>query len=114
MVKAPIIRYVVFTFPELLPNCTVVHASTRRTIGFALLWLAQVKAAVEVLKQWPTSDTFSKYTNFDRLGFYDRWIMALYCEELTAKFGSFAIVDPALIPVGMLQVFRGTKVRWEQ
>jgi hypothetical protein len=74
----------------------------------------EVNAAMEALEQWPVIETFTKYIDFDNLGFYDRWIMALYCEELTAKFGSFVIVDPALIPVGMLEVFRGTKVRWEQ
>ena len=74
----------------------------------------ELKAAMEVLEQWPVNETFAKYTKWDRLSSYGRWVASLYCEELTFKFGSFAIVDPALIPVGMLEVFRGTKVRWEQ
>ena len=69
---------------------------------------------MEVLQQWPVNDTFVKYTHWELLSFYERWVMSLYCTELTSKFGSFAIVDPALIPVGMLEVFQGTKVRWEQ
>jgi hypothetical protein len=75
---------------------------------------SDVQAAIAVLRQWPGNAAFSQYINFGTLNYYDRWVMSLYCEELTAKFGTFAIVDPALIPVGMLEVFRGTKVRWEQ
>jgi hypothetical protein len=39
-----------------------------------------VNAATEVLRQWPGNATFTQYTDFESLGFYDRWIMALYCE----------------------------------
>jgi hypothetical protein len=72
-----------------------------------------VVAAIGVLRQ-SSGGAFGQYTDFSSLSFYDKWIMTLYCAELTARFGSFAIVDPSLIPIGMLQVFRGAKVQWEQ
>jgi hypothetical protein len=74
---------------------------------------SEVSTAIAVLCQ-NYNGTFSQYTNFYALSFYDKWIMTLYCAELTSRFGSFAIVDPALIPIGMLQVLQGTKVEWEQ
>jgi hypothetical protein len=72
-----------------------------------------VTAAIAVLSQ-SSSNTVNQYTDFSELSLNDKWVITFYCAELTAKFGSFAIVDPALIPVGMLQVFQETKVRWEQ
>jgi hypothetical protein len=74
---------------------------------------SDVDAAIAVLPE-SSNGTFSKYTDYDLLSSYDQWILTLYCAELTSTFGSFAIVDPALIPIGMLEVFRDTKVRWEQ
>jgi hypothetical protein len=92
-----------FQYKDLLDNC----------VPHEIVATSDVNAAIAVLSQ-SSNGTYSQYTNFSTLSFYDKWIMTLYCSELTTKFGSFAIVDPALIPIGMLEVFRGTKVRWEQ
>ena len=34
--------------------------------------------------------------------------------EMIKKFGSLAIVDSNAVPVGMVEVFKSSKVRWEQ
>ncbi|KAH7871069.1 uncharacterized protein C8R40DRAFT_610999 [Lentinula edodes] len=43
----------------------------------------------------------------------EEWIMALYAHEIKTFFGGLKIVEPTLIPVGMLSVFRTAKVAWD-
>ncbi|KAL0952375.1 hypothetical protein HGRIS_006652 [Hohenbuehelia grisea] len=49
-----------------------------------------------------------------KLDYYGSWVVALYGEELLKKFGKLAVVDPNLIPVGMVQLFKTSRMRWEQ
>ncbi|KDQ56321.1 hypothetical protein JAAARDRAFT_179811 [Jaapia argillacea MUCL 33604] len=44
---------------------------------------------------------------------YDAWVVALYAEELFKRFGTLIIVEPTLIPVGMVSVFRNSKISWD-
>jgi hypothetical protein len=69
--------------------------------------------AIKVLASWPNND-FSGYSNWSSIGFYNKWTLALYCDDIVRRFGSLAVVDPELIPVSMLELFRGAKIRWEQ
>ncbi|KAL0951138.1 hypothetical protein HGRIS_007873 [Hohenbuehelia grisea] len=48
------------------------------------------------------------------LDYYPAWVVALYGEELLKKFGTLEVVDPNLIPVGMVQLFKTSRMKWEQ
>lgn len=47
-------------------------------------------------------------------GYYQQWLLAMYEEEMVQTFGDLEIVDPQLIPVGMVDLFRQTRISWEQ
>ena len=44
---------------------------------------------------------------------YHRWNAALYAEEIFRRFGTLTIVEPTLIPVGMVSVFKSSKIQWD-
>lgn len=43
---------------------------------------------------------------------YWKWVAQLYGPEVVDLFGGFGIVDPSLLPMGMVGEFRGRRVRW--
>jgi hypothetical protein len=48
------------------------------------------------------------------MDFYQKWVIGLYADEVVERFGSLEVVDPTLIPVGMVQLFRSSRMRWDQ
>ena len=44
---------------------------------------------------------------------YWRWIAQLYGPEMINKFGGLNIVEPGILPVGMVSLFRGQRVTWQ-
>lgn len=44
---------------------------------------------------------------------YWRWIAELYGPEMTRKFGGLNVVDPGLLPVGMVGFFRERRTKWQ-
>jgi hypothetical protein len=44
------------------------------------------------------------------MDWYEQWIVSLYGEEVVKRFGGLEVVDPTLIPVGMVQFFRNSNV----
>ena len=38
----------------------------------------------------------------------------MYGPELIEKFGGFNIVEPGLLPMGMVALFRSGRVQWEE
>lgn len=48
-----------------------------------------------------------------RMPIYEKWNAALYGNEIIARFGTLTIVEPTLIPVGMVSVFKNAKVSWD-
>ena len=53
----------------------------------------------------------SKY--WSKVSPYWQSIIGLHHNEMVNMFGSLAIVDPGTIPVGMVDAFKGARVRWE-
>ena len=45
---------------------------------------------------------------------YWKWVASLYGPEMVKRFGGFRIVDPALLPMGMVMLFRSGRVQWEE
>ena len=44
---------------------------------------------------------------------YQEWNAALYAEDIFRRFGTLTIVEPTLIPVGMVSVFKSSKIQWD-
>lgn len=44
---------------------------------------------------------------------YQEWNAALYAEDIFRRFGTLTIVEPTLIPVGMVSVFKNSKIQWD-
>jgi hypothetical protein len=44
------------------------------------------------------------------MDWYEQWIVSLYGQEVVKRFGGLEVVDPTLIPVGMVKFFRNSKV----
>jgi len=44
---------------------------------------------------------------------YQEWNTALYAEDIFRRFGTLTIVEPTLIPVGMVSVFKNSKIQWD-
>ena len=45
---------------------------------------------------------------------YWKWVAQLYGPEIIEKFGGFGIVDPGLLPMGMVSLFRSGRVNWQE
>ncbi|KAG6872167.1 hypothetical protein C0995_012442 [Termitomyces sp. Mi166 len=59
------------------------------------------------------SQAKTKYTWGD-LDWYEQWLVSLYGEEVVKRFGSWEAVDASLIPVGMVQLFRSSRMKLDQ
>jgi hypothetical protein len=40
-------------------------------------------------------------------------VAALYGPEVMERFGGLIIVDPGLLPIGMVSLFRDKRVKWQ-
>ena len=45
---------------------------------------------------------------------YWKWVAQLYGPEMIDVFGGFGIVDPSLLPMGMVSEFRSGRVNWQE
>ncbi|KAJ5475011.1 hypothetical protein N7539_008077 [Penicillium diatomitis] len=45
---------------------------------------------------------------------YWRWLAQLYGPEIVERFGGFNIVDPGLLPIGLVSQFRSGRVSWAE
>lgn len=52
--------------------------------------------------------------NWYGLDWYGKWIAALYGDEVVKRFGKLEVVDPTLIPVGMVQLFRKSRMKLDE
>ncbi|KAK8111745.1 uncharacterized protein PG998_008202 [Apiospora kogelbergensis] len=44
---------------------------------------------------------------------YWRWVVTLYGPEVIARFGGLRLVDPGLLPMGMVSLFREKRMSWQ-
>lgn len=44
---------------------------------------------------------------------YWKWIAQMYGPEMVEKFGGLNIVDPGLLPIGMVSMFRQRRTKWQ-
>ena len=52
--------------------------------------------------------------NWMQMNYYEKWIVSMFGEEVVRMFGGLEVVDRNLIPVGMVGLFRSSRMRWEQ
>jgi hypothetical protein len=45
---------------------------------------------------------------------YWKWIAQLYGPEIVERFGGFNVVDPGLLPIGLVSQFRSGRVNWAE
>ncbi|KAF2654358.1 hypothetical protein K491DRAFT_693890 [Lophiostoma macrostomum CBS 122681] len=50
--------------------------------------------------------------HWDSMEAYWKWIAQMYGPETVDKFGSLSIVDPGLLPIGMVSMFRQKRIKW--
>ncbi|OBT90428.1 hypothetical protein VE02_00761 [Pseudogymnoascus sp. 03VT05] len=43
---------------------------------------------------------------------YHRWIMQLYAQEMVRRFGGLDVVQPGLLPMGMVTMFKKSRFQW--
>ncbi|KDR78235.1 hypothetical protein GALMADRAFT_119220 [Galerina marginata CBS 339.88] len=51
---------------------------------------------------------------WEHMDWYEQWVVSMYGEDVVKKFGSLEAVDPNLIPVGMVQLFRRSRMKLDQ
>ncbi|KDR74024.1 hypothetical protein GALMADRAFT_141768 [Galerina marginata CBS 339.88] len=56
----------------------------------------------------------SSRKDWNSLDWYAQWVVSMYGEEVVRKFGGLEAVDPNLIPVGMVQLFRTSRIKLDQ
>ena len=51
---------------------------------------------------------------WDSMDWYEKWVMSLHGEEVAKRFGGLNIVDATLIPVGMVQLFKTSRMKLDE
>ena len=75
--------------------------------------------AYKELQKAPTASSIKLSSRIDEdlncasLDGYQEWNAALYAEDIFRRFGTLTIVEPTLIPVGMVSVFKSSKIQWD-
>ena len=44
---------------------------------------------------------------------YWKWVAQLYGPEMVERFGGLNVVDPRLLPIGMVSLFRDKRIKWQ-
>ncbi|KAJ3572390.1 hypothetical protein NP233_g3119 [Leucocoprinus birnbaumii] len=71
-----------------------------------------VKETPSLLAKLLNSTSFS--SEWNRLDWYRKWVISVYGEDLVRKFGGFEIVDSKLIPIGMVKLFKDSRIKLDQ
>jgi len=63
----------------------------------------------------PVIQTFLKDESmFEWMDWYERWVVSLHGEEVVKRFGSLEVVDPTLVPVGVVRLFRTSRMKLDE
>ncbi|KAF8631029.1 hypothetical protein AX15_002640 [Amanita polypyramis BW_CC] len=54
------------------------------------------------------------WSRWSKLSVEDQWLVALYGEQLVDKFGGLDVVDADLIPLGMVELFKRSRIQLDQ
>jgi hypothetical protein len=70
----------------------------------------QVEIALNALKNQKLCGILSDWKTMEP---YWKWVAQLYGPEIIERFGGLNIVEPGLLPVGMVSLFRSGRVKWQ-
>ncbi len=73
----------------------------------------QIDASIRVLGEGLKAFGGSSMS-WSTLSPYWQWVIGAHHDSMAHKFGSLAVVEAGSIPVGMVDVFKGSRMRWEQ
>lgn len=45
---------------------------------------------------------------------YDRWVLQMYGPDIIRKYGGLALGDKKLLPIGLVNMLRSEKIRWQE
>lgn len=65
-----------------------------------------IEAVLRSSNHWPQE--------LSKLNVQDKWLVALYGEQLIEKFGALDVVDSNLIPLGMVELFKRSKIQLDE
>ncbi|KAF2469917.1 uncharacterized protein BDR25DRAFT_304295 [Lindgomyces ingoldianus] len=51
--------------------------------------------------------------SWDSMEAYWKWVAQMYGPEMVEKFGGLNVVDPGLLPIGMVSMFREKRIKWQ-
>jgi hypothetical protein len=71
----------------------------------------QVRQALEQLQG--RSNLRGITAKWDSMDAYWKWVAQMYGPEILHKFGGMNVVDPALLPIGMVGFFRQRRTKWQ-
>ena len=74
----------------------------------------ELEAAIKVVGSGISAFGAKRPAGWAGLPRYWQWVIGLHHHEMIRKFGSLAIVDPNAVPVGMVSVFKSSRMKWEQ
>lgn len=94
---------------------------TRYREEFYSSYEGNLYSVFEELLEQPTAETVDmnksdniRLSNYGALtGDYWRWVAQLYGPDMIERFGGLNIVDAGLLPIGMVNLFREGKVKWQ-
>lgn len=52
-------------------------------------------------------------SHWDSMEAYWKWVAQMYGPEMVTKFGGLNVVDPGLLPIGMVSMFRQKRIKWQ-
>jgi hypothetical protein len=71
----------------------------------------QVRQALERLQG--QSNLRGIVSNWNSMDAYWKWVAQMYGPEMVQKFGGMNVVDPGLLPIGMVGFFRQRRTKWQ-
>ncbi|KAF2185356.1 hypothetical protein K469DRAFT_688141 [Zopfia rhizophila CBS 207.26] len=72
----------------------------------------EVKQALDQLRTH-TGSPGGIMANWSSMEAYWKWVAQMYGPEMVERFGGLSVVDPGLLPIGMVSLFRDRRVKWQ-
>jgi hypothetical protein len=83
----------------------------RRPIEEPIDVSVQVRQALDQLQG--QSNLRGIVSNWNTMEAYWKWVAQMYGPEMVQKFGGMNVVDPGLLPIGMVGFFRQKRTKWQ-
>ena len=88
-------------FTTLLEGPSQPLITAKPSLAYAIAALSPQATLSKITRHWYAMDNYWK------------WVAQMYGPGMIETFGGLNVVDPGLLPVGMVNLLRGQKVRWQ-